>query len=271
MTSNLMTRLRRPPSAVTLCLGGGVLLWLLYAFVFVQTTGDSVGNSLGNALANVLPLVVLAVATHAVLKTYVMPRTVPVQALLHALLAVGFATVWYSTVLVMLAFFTGVRGGGFSVSGFSGVAFTWQVFQGLIIYAGIAATCYALRGGREAAQVTIVEPPAGPALFDRYLIRKGDDILPIMVADIISIVGAQDYAEVSTRDGKHLVRLSLGEFEQRLDPAQFLRVHRSAIIQLAHLVRAEPAGGGRMLAHLSDGQEIAVSRAGVLALRPFIV
>ena len=44
-------------------------------------------------------------------------------------------------------------------------ALTWQVFQGLLIYVAVAATCYAVRGGRDAASVTIVgEPQTAPAL-----------------------------------------------------------------------------------------------------------
>jgi two-component system, LytTR family, response regulator len=262
---------RRPPSPLALCLGGAILLWLLYTFVFLQTTPSTIIDSLLSAAANVAPLVALAAGVHAVLKNYVMPQTVPIQGICHAAIAIGFAIIWYGTVLVLLAFSNGVQGRGFAVSGFSGPAFTWQVFQGLIIYAGIGAACYALRGGRNAATVALIDERSAPRLFERYLIRQGDDIRPVHVCDIITISGAQDYSEVTTHDGVHLVRLSLTEFEQRLDPLLFLRVHRSTIIQFSKLIRAEPTGGGRMLAHMIGGHSVAVSRAGVQALRPFIV
>ena len=266
-----------PPSATSLWIGGTLLLWTLYAFVFVQTAGESWGDAAVDALANVLPLALLAVAAHATIRAYVMPQRVWIQAALHVALAVAFATTWYATVLVLLAFCTGVRGGGFAVSGFAGPAFTWQVFQGLILYGGIAAVCYAVRGGRRAAQLTIVEAaavqapaPSAPPL-DRYLTRSGDEMSPVEVRDIVSITGAQDYSEVATLASRHLVRLSLGEFEARLDPQRFLRVHRSTIINFAHLARAEPAGGGRMIAHMANGDAVQVSRAGTLVLRQFIV
>lgn len=57
----------------------------------------------------------------------------------------------------------------------------------------------------------------------------------------------------------------------RFDPAKFLRVHRSTIVNFDHLSRAEPAGGGRMLAHMATGESVQVSRAGAQLLRAFIV
>jgi two-component system LytT family response regulator len=65
--------------------------------------------------------------------------------------------------------------------------------------------------------------------------------------------------------------MSLGELEARLDPTSFVRVHRSAIINLGRLERTEPAGGGRLLAHMSNGETIQVSRAGAQALRRFLI
>jgi len=122
--------------------------------------------------------------------------------------------------------------------------------------------------GRPAADTA---SPAESAPLERYLIRAGEDFRPVDVDAIVTITGAQDYSEVVTGAGPHLVRMSLAEFEARLDPARFIRVHRSTIVHLAHIERIEPAGGGRMLAHMSDGQSVPVSRSGVRALRPLIV
>lgn len=255
-----------PPSGAALWGGGAVLLWGLYVCVFVITTGERLTTAIADAAANVFPFAILAAAIHAILKAQVMIRSVPVQAVAHGGLALGFATTWYALVIVSLAFANGLAGRGYAVSGFSGPAFTWQVFQGLILYAAVAAVCYAIRGGREAASVTLVTTP-----LDRYLTRTGDDIVPVNVHEIISITGAQDYAEVVTATGRHLVRMSLGELEHRLDPMRFVRVHRSTIINFDQLARIEPAGGGRMLAHMANSDTVQVSRAGAQILRRFIV
>ncbi len=259
----------QPPTLFALWVGGAALLWLFYAFVFVETGASGWAEAIGLAFANVLPLALLAVATHEVLRGRVMPLPLPFQIMAHTLLAAAFATTWYATVLVLLAFVRGVGGGSFAVSGFSGPAFTWQVFQGLILYALVAAICYAVRGGREAAPVSFVERAAP---LERYLSKSGDEFQPIEVGDIVTIAGAQDYSEVATIDGRrHLVRMSLGEFESRLDAARFIRVHRSTIINFARIERVEPAGGGRLTAHMANGESIDVSRSGTQQLRRFIV
>jgi two-component system LytT family response regulator len=244
-------------------------LWLAYILVFVGTSSTPLGDAIVAGAANVAPLIALALAAHAILLVQVMRRAPPVQAVLHPILAIAFALTWYAAVVVLLAVTGALRGRGFHLIGFSGPALTWQVFQGLILYGAVAAGSYALRRGE-------VRPPtsggeAAPRPLERYLVREGEGFRPVEVSDIVTIASAQDYSEVSTPTGRHLVRMSLGEFEARLDPGRFIRVHRSAIIHLAHLERAEPAGGGRMLAHMADGQRIPVSRAGVKALRPLIV
>jgi two-component system LytT family response regulator len=63
------------------------------------------------------------------------------------------------------------------------------------------------------------------------------------------------------------VRMTLSEFEQSLDPGRFIRVHRSRIVNFERIARAEPAGGGRLLLHMDDGEAIAASRAGSRILR----
>ena len=260
---------RRPPTLLALWAGGTVLLWLLYAFVFAQTVGSGWAEAVGLGLANVLPLALLAIATREVLKSHVMPASVPFQMIAHVVLSIVFATAWYAIVLVLLAFLKGLRGGSFAVSGFAGPAFTWQVFQGLVLYALVAAICYAVRGGREAAPVSFIERAAP---FERYLSKCGDEFQPVEVADIATIGGAQDYSQVATIDGRtHLVRMSLGEFEQRLDAGRFIRVHRSTIINLAKLERLEPAGSGRLTAHMANGDSVEVSRSGAQLLRRFMV
>ncbi|OYY91028.1 MAG: hypothetical protein B7Y45_04865 [Sphingomonas sp. 28-66-16] len=257
-----------PPGATILWLGGTCLLWTLYTFVFVAASGQTIGDAMLTAVANVMPLSLLAAATRAILKSYLMLLGVRVQMLLHPLLAVAFATTWYATVIVLLAFCRGLRGGTFAVEGFSGPGFVWQVFQGLVLYALVAAICYAIRGGREAATIQFV---TSPEPLERYLTRDGEEMRPVEVKEIVSITGAQDYSEVATLRGRHLVRMGLGEFESRLDRASFLRVHRSTIINFHHLERVEPAGGGRMTAHMANGDSIDVSRTGAQKLRSFVV
>jgi len=113
-----------------------------------------------------------------------------------------------------------------------------------------------------------------PAHVERLINKKTKGIIPVHlygqpvdVDAIVSIAGADDYAEVRTLDGSHLVRLTLAEFEKSLDPALFIRVHRSRIVNVDRIARAEPAGGGRLLLHMEDGEIIGASRTGSKRLK----
>ncbi len=239
----------------------------MYLAVFLQVPGTSLDGAAINAVANVAPLALLAAGAHLLIKRQVMRLSVPAQVIAHVVIGSAFAAAWFTLVTLALALIGAVRGEGFDLAGFTGGAFIWQNLQGLVLYWALAATTYAVRGGRAAASVTIVSAPP----LERYLTRKGDDIAPVNVRDIIVIAGAQDYAEVTTLTDTHLVRMSLGEFEQRLDPQRFIRVHRSRIINIDHLDYAEPAGGGRLVARMTDGSTVPLSRTGSQALRSLIV
>lgn len=261
-----------PPRGTTLWLGGSILLCALYTVVLWATSNVSIGQALTDAAANTLPLALLALMTHALLKEHVLHRPVWTQGVIHVVMAIAFATLWYGAILLMLALVSRIRIGVFELSPFYPVAFTWQVFQGLILYTLVAATCYALRGGRAAASVTMVASSQSSPPLDRYLTKQGDEISPVETRDIATITGAQDYSEVVMIDGSfHLVRMSLGEFEKRLDQSRFLRVHRSVIINFDHLDRVEPAGGGRLLVYMRQGSVIRASRTGSQMIRQLIV
>jgi two-component system, LytTR family, response regulator len=240
-----------------------VPLWIAYALIFAGTEGASLWKALRDGAANVAPLIALALACRTFLPRFIHRRPLPVQGAVHALAALAFSASWYASVTLLLGLSRWLSGAGFHIVGFTGPALPWQMLQGAILYCAVAAIVL-----RSSAPSNSQERSKA---LQRYLIRDGEDFRPIEVMEIVSIRGAQDYAEVSTRSGQHLVRMSLGEFEARLDPEQFVRVHRSAIVHLRHLERLEPAGGGRMLAHMGNGQRVAVSRAGAQTLRLFVV
>ena len=101
----------------------------------------------------------------------------------------------------------------------------------------------------------------------RYFVRIGDELRPLDIDTVVSIAGADDYAEVRTSSGKHLVRVTLAEFAASLDPTKYVRVHRSWIVNIHRIAKAEPAGGGRLLLHMETGQAISTSRAGARLVR----
>lgn len=252
------------------------LIFLAYLIVFLLTGHRSLGEAALSSLSNLLPLALLTVAARAIIQRHLIGAPLARQTVAHAILAALFSLLWYWLLMVLI----GIRSGG-SVTEFVVKAFfdrgamTWQLLQGATFYALAASITY--MRAQPALPSFVVSPPAQsdvpgkePAP-SRYFIREGEDIRPIDVSRIVSIAGADDYAEVATMSGRHLVRITLAEFEKTLEGDNFIRVHRSRIVNLDRIVRAEPAGGGRMLLHMEDGEIVQASRAGTRLLRDRVI
>ncbi|MCE3289750.1 MAG: hypothetical protein K0R83_1762 [Caulobacter sp.] len=88
----------------------------------------------------------------------------------------------------------------------------------------------------------------------------------VPVADVVAIVGADDYVELRLAGGRSLLHAArLDRLEADL-PAGFLRVHRSAIANLAHATGLE-RDGGRWRLTLRIGPALSISRARLAAVR----
>lgn len=212
-------------------------------------------------------VVLLGLVARSLIIRHVAGRSSGRVAVLHLVLGLAFMMLSYWLLLVLLGVVYGVSATEFDVRPFDPRAIAWQALQNLTTYGLIAALSHLqarpIPSDVEPAPVRI-EVPDTPG---RYFVRIGDDIRPIDLADVVSIVGADDYAEVCTRTGRHLVRMTLMEFEATLDAARFARVHRSSIVNLDRIDRVEPAGNGRLLLHMEDGDLIQTSRAGAKRVR----
>jgi two-component system LytT family response regulator len=95
-------------------------------------------------------------------------------------------------------------------------------------------------------------------------------VIHIPLSDITRLVGADDYVEVHIGNASHLVNVTLSEFERRLDPKRFRRVHRSAIVNLDKIVACRRIDR-RLQIELSDGSTVVASRTGSRNLRNLFV
>ena len=101
----------------------------------------------------------------------------------------------------------------------------------------------------------------------RLFARQGDRIVPI-AADAIRRIQAQgDYAEVHAGEGVFLLHVTLAELAARLDPARFLQVHRSHIVNLDAVRHLRPHDDRRLAITLQDGTVVVASRAASEQLR----
>ena len=100
-------------------------------------------------------------------------------------------------------------------------------------------------------------PPEPPR---RLVIPGNGSDLVLDVADIEWIEADDYYAAIHARGRRHLIRESLSSLEARLDPTRFVRVHRSAIVNLARVreIRSPAAGDSAIV--LRDGTQLPLSR-----------
>ena len=106
---------------------------------------------------------------------------------------------------------------------------------------------------------------------DRVLVPEGGRIVPLPVSDIAWIKAERDYARIHAEGRSHLVYRTLNALESRLDPMEFLRVHRSAIVRLDKIVEVKPTDSGRYQLTLLDGTRLVVSRSRGATLKRLIL
>ena len=119
---------------------------------------------------------------------------------------------------------------------------------------------------RDAARRRLEELQAGTRP-ERIEAQRAGRLDVIDVGEVDWIEAADQYVQIHTREGAHLMRESMARLERELDPGRFLRIHRSAIVALARVRRVERSGtgGGRVL--LDSGRWLPVSRSRVAELR----
>lgn len=97
--------------------------------------------------------------------------------------------------------------------------------------------------------------------LDRIPVESRGQVRVVPVSKIDYITASGPYAELHVGDRTFTVRERMQTLEERLDPAVFLRVHRSAIVRLDRIDAMLRAPGGDYAVRLKDGTTVSVSRA----------
>jgi two-component system LytT family response regulator len=105
------------------------------------------------------------------------------------------------------------------------------------------------------------------APLERLFARQADRIVPIATSAIRRIEANGDYARVFAANGTYLLHVSLRELEARLDPARFVRLHRSHLVSFDAIAYLRPFDERRLVAWLHGGEQIVASRAASERLR----
>lgn len=97
------------------------------------------------------------------------------------------------------------------------------------------------------------------AYLKRLAFKDHDRTIVLKTADVVWIEAEDYYVRIHSKRGRHLVRASLASLEARLDPVEFLRVHRAAIVNVDEVREVQDKGTLSLV--LSDGAEVPVSRS----------
>jgi two-component system LytT family response regulator len=92
-------------------------------------------------------------------------------------------------------------------------------------------------------------------------IRLGRETVRLPVTAIEWVDAAGDYMCVHAEGRTHVVRATMKEFEERLDPAQFQRIHRSTIVNIRRIRKLKPHTNGEYFLTLDGGHELKLSRS----------
>ncbi len=123
-------------------------------------------------------------------------------------------------------------------------------------------------GAGDAAVENMVREAAGrDKPLGRVLIRDGAKVHVINTEKIEFIEAQDDYVQIRSEGKSYLKNQRLTELEGQLDAGQFLRIHRSYIVNIACVDRIEQATKDSHVAILKDGGKIPVSRGGYQKIR----
>lgn len=99
-----------------------------------------------------------------------------------------------------------------------------------------------------------------PQKADRIAIKSAGQVVFVKISEIDWIEAADYYVALHVGSNAHLLRRSMGDLEQELDPSVFCRVHRSTIVNLDRVERLESSEDGEPVVVLARGTRLRMSR-----------
>ncbi|MBI4874244.1 MAG: response regulator transcription factor [Acidobacteria bacterium] len=124
------------------------------------------------------------------------------------------------------------------------------------------------RPPRAAELAADARPPGQP--LERIVVQDGARVHVVPVDKLDWVEAQDDYVALHSQGRVYLKQQTISSLEARLDAMRFLRIHRSAIVNLERVARIEPYTKDSRLAILSDGAKLPVSRAGYARLKELL-
>jgi len=128
--------------------------------------------------------------------------------------------------------------------------------------ARVRAQCQRSQGGELTQQLSALladlRPETKPA--DRLVVKAAGRVLFLKTLDIDWIEAADNYVNLHVGKESHLLRGTMASIETRLDPAQFLRISRSTIVNVERIKELQPMFHGDYSVILRNGTRLSLSR-----------
>lgn len=121
----------------------------------------------------------------------------------------------------------------------------------------------------EAGPLAASARPAGQFL-ERIVVKDGTKVTLIAVKKLDYAEALDDYVSLASEGRKQLKQQTISGLEAALDPAVFVRIHRSFLVNIERVVRIEPYAKDSKVAILSTGVKLPVSRAGFARLKKLL-
>ena len=126
-------------------------------------------------------------------------------------------------------------------------------------------------GEKMPAPLELAAAARAPRQFlERLVVKEGTKVTLIPVGKLDYAEAQDDYVALASLGRKHLKQQTIASLEACLNPDNFVRIHRSYIVNLERVVRIEPYGKESRIAVLSSGARLPVSRAGYARLRALL-
>jgi two-component system, LytTR family, response regulator len=104
----------------------------------------------------------------------------------------------------------------------------------------------------------------------RLVIKTGGRIVFLNFDEVDWMEAAANYVRLNVGKQSYLLREGIGHIAERLDPAQFIRIHRSVIVNVQKIKELQPVNSGEYIVVLKDGKELSCSRGYRAGLQQFI-
>jgi two-component system LytT family response regulator len=107
--------------------------------------------------------------------------------------------------------------------------------------------------------------------LERILVRDRGRIFPLSLNEIAYLKADSKYTAIAARDQTFLVRIGISELEAQLDPARFIRIHRSALVNLDFVDSMRADEQSQLVIQMRDGTVLTASREASKVLREMAI